>query len=354
MASANAKVAQIFDEIADLLELQDANAFRVRAYRYAAQSIGEFGTDIRDYVGRGLPLTDIPGIGADLEKKIKEILDSGSCEFLLKLEEQVPAGITRLLRVPGLGPKRVRTLWHDLDIVSAEQLLEAAKRQRIRTLPGFGEKTERKILEAVERYLAQTAPRFRLAEAERVAEPLAAMLRSVPGVNAVEITGSYRRRRETVGDLDLVATASTSDAVMERFIASPPAVEILSQGPTRASVRLNSGIQVDLRVLPPESFGAACQYFTGSKAHNIAVRRIAQDLGLKINEYGVFRGETAIAGKTEASVYAAIGLPWIPPELREDRGEIQAAREGKLPALIELKDLRGDLHILDGEVHDAK
>jgi DNA polymerase (family 10) len=343
MAVTNATIAEIFDEIADLLDIQSANPFRIRAYRNAARTIGELGTDVKTLMERGMPLTDIPGIGEDLSNKITEIVNTGSCEFLKRLEKDVPPAVTQLMRLPGLGPKRVKTLWKDLDIQTMAQLLSAAQAGRIRELPGFGEKTEQKILEAVQHQLAQT-PRVKLAVAAQHGEPLAAYLRTAPGVRHVQITGSYRRMRETVGDLDLVVTAESSGKVMERLARYEEVREVLSSGTTRSTVILKSGLQVDVRVVPEESYGAALQYFTGSKAHNIAIRRMAQDKDLKINEYGVFRGQKRIAGETEESVYKTVGLPWIPPELREDRGEIEAARQGTLPTLIELSDLKGDLH----------
>jgi DNA polymerase (family 10) len=343
MAAVNATIAAVFDEIADLLDIQGANPFRVRAYRNAARTIGDLGTDVTTWIERGMALTEIPGIGDDLAHKIEEIIATGSCAFLERLEKDVPPAITQLLRVPGLGPKRVKTLWHDLDVQTLEQLLRAAQAGRIRDLPGFGEKTEQKILEAVRHRLAQ-APRMKLALAAQYAEALVAHLRGAKAIGEVCVTGSYRRMRETVGDLDVLAVAADAATVMERFTAYPDVAQILSSGSTRSTVILRSGLQVDLRVVPPQSWGAALQYFTGSKAHNIVVRRMAQEQGLKLNEYGVFRGEARVAGETEESVYAAVGLPWIPPELREDRGEIEAALNGALPALIELADLKGDLH----------
>jgi DNA polymerase (family 10) len=344
MAATNATIAAVFDEIADLLDIQSANPFRVRAYRNAARTIGDLGTDVTTLMARGMPLTDIPGIGDDLANKIKEIVETGSCAFLKRLEQDVPPAVAQLLQVPGLGPKRVKMLWHDLDIQTMEQLLQAAQAQRIRDLPGFGEKTEQKILEAVQHRLAQT-PRLRLAVAAQFAEALAEYLRKGTGMQQVCVTGSYRRMRETVGDLDLVATASDSARAMQHFLRYAEIGQVLSHGPTRSTVILKAGLQVDLRVVPPESWGAALQYFTGSKAHNIVVRRMAQEKGLKLNEYGVFRGERRIAGETEESVYAAVGLPWIAPELREDRGEIEAALKHALPKLVELGDLKGDLHV---------
>ncbi len=338
----NADIAAVFDEIADLLEIEAANPFRIRAYRNAARIVGELGRDVPAMVAKGEDLTTLPGIGADLAAKIKEIVDTGKCAQLERLRKEVPPAVSELLRLPGLGPKRVRALWHDLDIQTLEQLHRAARDGRIRDLPGFGEKTEQKILQAAEAHLSKVQ-RYKLALAAQYAEALAAHLRRLPGVDKVEVAGSYRRMRETVGDLDLIVSG-TGDGVMEAFTGYDEVREVLSAGPTRASVVLRNGMQVDLRLVPPKSYGAALCYFTGSKAHNIALRRIAQDEGLKLNEYGVFRGDRAIAGETEESVYRSLGLPFIPPELREDRGEIEAARAGRLPRLVELADLKGDLH----------
>jgi DNA polymerase (family 10) len=333
MPAVNTAISAIFDEIADLLDIQGANPFRVRAYRNAARTVGELGTDINTLVEQGTALTEIPGIGGDLASKIDEILRTGRCEFLERQRKEVPPAVTALLRVPSLGPKRVRTLWRDLEIQTLEQLVQAAKDGRIRDLPGFGAKTEQKILDAVQARLGD-APRFKLSEVTPYAEALAGYLRKVQGVKRVEIAGSFRRMKETVGDLDMVAVAAKSSPVMNRFARYGEVKEVISSGPTRSTVILKNGIQVDLRVVPQESYGAALQYFTGSKAHNIVIRRMAQERDLKINEYGVFRGEQRIAGDTEESVYAAVGLPWIPPELREDRGEIEAARDGTLAELI--------------------
>lgn len=339
MAAVNATIAAIFDEIADLLEIQGANPFRVRAYRNAASTIGDLGSDVRTFIQRGMPLTDIPGIGEDLAHKIREIIDTGGCEFLRRLEQEVPPGVARLLKVPGLGPKRVKTLWHELDISSVELLLQAAQAQRIRNLPGFGEKTEHKILEALQRISGEER-RLKPALAAQYAEPLAAYLRTLPAVERVEIAGSYRRMRETVGDIDMVVVADDHTQVMDGLALYPDVREVAASGTTRATMLLDSGLQVDVRVVPRASSGAALVYFTGSKAHNIAIRRLGLERGLKINEYGVFRDEVQIAGETEESVYATLDLPWIPPELREDRGEIEAARAGRLPELVTLAKLR--------------
>jgi DNA polymerase (family 10) len=339
----NADIAAVFEEIADLLEIEGANVFRVRAYRNAARTLQELSRDVRTLVQEGQDLTELPTIGDDLAAKIREIVDTGRCAALDKLHQRLPPAVTELLKIPGLGPKRVRTLYHELDIHTVEQLQRAVRDHQVRELPGFGEKTEVHIAEALEVH-AGGAGRFKLATAAQYAEPLAAYLRDVEGVRQVVLAGSYRRCRETVGDLDILVTADAGSPVMERFVHYDEVAEVLSHGTTRSSVVLRSKLQVDVRVVEPESYGAALHYFTGSKAHNIAVRRLGQEEGLKINEYGVFRGEKRIAGETEESVYRAVGLPFIPPELREERGEIEAARAGRLPRLVELGDLKGDLH----------
>lgn len=339
----NADIAGALERIADLLELESANPFRVRAYRNAARIVGELGRDVREMVEKNEKLTDLPGIGDDLAGKIAEIAETGSCNLLRKLEKELPLAITELLKVQGLGPKRVRALYHELDVETIEDLQRAAAAGKIRALPGFGEKSERKILEAI-----QTRPRgagrMLLAVAAQYAGSLADYLRAVRGVKQVVVAGSFRRGRETVGDLDLLVTARPRSEVMEKFAAYDEVRDMISSGDTRSSAILKSGIQVDLRLVPEESYGSALQYFTGGKAHNIQVRRLAQERGLKINEYGVFKGDRRVAGDTEESVYGALGLPWIPPELREDQGEIEAARKKLLPELVEVADLRGDLH----------
>jgi DNA polymerase (family 10) len=343
MSVQNLAVSAVFEEIADRLAIQGANAFRIRAYSDAARMLQGLGPDVKQMLERGDDLTELPGIGPDLAAKIAEIVRTGKCALLGRLRREMPAAITDLLRVPGLGPKRVGTLWHKLDVKTPQQVLRAAREGRIQALAGFGEKIERQIEAAVAAQLSKKQ-RMKLAMAAQYADALVKHLEGAPGVDRVVAAGSFRRMRETVGDLDLLVTARKSNAAVERFVAYAEVEKVTAQGETRASVRLKPGLQVDLRVVSAESFGAALVYFTGSKAHNIALRRIAQGRGLKINEYGVFKGEKRIAGETEASVYRAIGLPLIPPELREDHGEIEAARADRLPRLVELKDLRGDLH----------
>ena len=340
----NADIARVFGEIADLLEIEQANPFRIRAYRNAARIVEGLQLDLAARLAGGGELPRLPGIGADLGAKIREIAASGSCALLEKLKRELPAGIADLLHVPGLGPKRVQRLYQELDVQTPEQLYRAARDGRLRALAGFGEKSELKILQGVEAHLKRPG-RYKLAIAAQYAEACADYLRRIPAVGRVALAGSFRRMRETVGDLDILVTAAAAAQVMQRFAAYPEVRQVLSRGDTRASVVLHAGIQVDLRVVAEECYGAALHYFTGSKAHNIALRRLGQERGLKINEYGVFRGAARIAGDTEESVYAAVGLPYIPPELREDRGEIEAARAGELPRLVELGDLRGDLHV---------
>ncbi|HXZ96211.1 MAG TPA: DNA polymerase/3'-5' exonuclease PolX [Burkholderiales bacterium] len=340
----NADIAAIFEEIADLLEIRGDNPFRIRAYRNAARSIGEFGRDFKTLIDSGSEPPKLPGIGPDLTAKIHEIVTSGHCAALDKLRKELPPAITKLLRVPGLGPKRVQTLNRELGVETVAQLKQAARAGRIRDIAGFGMKTEQRILEALEAH-AEQAQRFKLSVATQYAEALVDYLKRVRGVKQVVVAGSYRRMKETVGDLDILVTAQVAGTVMERFVVYDEVRKVLEQGETRCSVILKSGLQVDLRLVPEESYGAALYYFTGSKAHNIAVRRLAQSQGLKINEYGVFKGERRVAGDTEESVFAAVGLHFIAPELREDRGEIEAARTGRLPQLITLSDLRGDLHM---------
>ncbi len=339
----NADIAAIFEEIADRLEIQGANPFRIRAYRNAARTVGELSQEARAFLDKGEDLTRLPGIGEDLAAKIHEIVTTGRCSLLERLRRELPPAVTELLQIPGLGPKRVKALYHDLEVQTVEQLYRAARDGRIRALAGFGEKTELNILQAVEAHVSQ-ARRFKLVVAAQYAEALAAFLKSIPGVEQVTVAGSFRRMRETVGDLDILVTARSGSPVMQRFAEYEEVADVLSAGNTRASVVLKSGLQVDLRVVAQESYGAALHYFTGSKAHNIAIRRMAQKRGLKINEYGVFRGGKRIAGNDEASVYESVGLPFIQPELREDRGEIEAAAAGRLPRLVEFSDLRGDLH----------
>jgi DNA polymerase (family 10) len=340
----NADLAAAFEQTAELLELQQANPFRVRAYRNAARLVGELKLDLVSLIEQGRPLPKLPGIGADLAGKIEEFARSGHLALLDRLRQQIPAGVAEMLQLPGLGPKRVRALYEELHVTTLAQLARAARDGRIHTLPGFGAKTEARILEAIDAH-SHEPQRLKLVTAAQYAAALIAWLRKAPGVSEVTAAGSLRRSRETVGDLDLLACAADGAAVCRHFLAYPEVAEVRASGDTRATVVLQSGLQVDLRVVPESSFGAALLYFTGSKAHNIRLRTLAIERGLKLNEYGLFAGRKPVAAETEQEVYRALGLPWIAPELREDRGEIEAALKNRLPVLIERTDLAGDLHV---------
>lgn len=338
----NANIAAKFEEVADLLEIQDANSFRVRAYRSAARTLRDLPDSAQSMIEQGRDLTDLDDIGEDLAGKIKEIVETGDLEQLDRLEGQTPPELADLLDIPGLGPKRVHKLHKELGIVSREDLAQAVRQHHVQDVPGFGRKTEQKIGEALERQ-ANQEDRTLLKTAEEVVAPLYDYLADAGAARQVTIAGSYRRRKETVGDIDIVATSDRPARMMNHFAGFEDVVDVVERGETRATVRLRSGLEVDLRVVAQESYGAALFYFTGSKAHNVKLRQWAVDRGLKVNEYGVFDGDDRIAGETETSVYEVFDLPVIPPELREDRGEIEAAGQGDLPDLVMLSDLRGDL-----------
>lgn len=343
MSVHNAEIADLFDTLADLLEIEDANPFRIRAYRNAALTIRQYSRSMKSLVDDGEDLSKLPAIGHDLAEKIKVILKIGKLPLLEEVKARTPAALSELMAIEGLGPKRVKILYRELKITSLEDLKRKAKDGKIHELEGFGEKTEASILEHIERYTGREK-RMRLSAAEELANSLSEYLKGVDGVKDLTVAGSFRRRKETVGDLDILVTARKDSPVMRRFTEFEEVKEVISRGQTRSTVVLRSGIHVDLRVLPQMSYGAALQYFTGSREHNIEVRRIAVKEGYKINEYGVFEGDKRIAGKTEKEVYAKVGLPYIEPELRENRGEIEAARKNQLPKLIKLEDIRGDLH----------
>jgi len=339
----NSDIAEIFERTAELLELEGANPFRIRAYRNAARTLSGLPRSAYSMLAEGADLSELPGIGKDLAGKIAEIVKTGHLGLLEEVEDRTPPGLAKLLGVPGLGPKRVQALYTSLGIDDLDKLAAAAQAGRLRKLPGFGAKSETKILGALRKRGAEEH-RTPWPRAEEVAVPLVDYLKTVKGVKQVTVAGSYRRHRETVGDLDVLATATKGAGVIKRFVAYEDVEEVVSQGTTRSTVVLRNGLQVDLRVVPEASYGAALHYFTGSKAHNIAVRKMGVARGLKINEYGVFRKENRIAGRTEKEVYAQVGLPYIEPELRENQGELEAARKKSLPGLVRLQDIRGDLH----------
>jgi len=339
----NREIVAILEEIADLLEAEDANPFRVRAYRLAARVIDGLPSSVQEMLACGADLTELPGIGPDLAGKIREIAETGASRMLASLRGEVPGGVAELLQVPGLGPKRARTLQHDLGIGGIGELAQAAREHRIRQLPGFGPQSEQRILEAAQAHVKRNR-RFDLSTAGSTVSALLQYLRGGAADGQYTVAGSYRRCRDTVGDLDVLATARAPATVIRTFTSYPDIDQVLSAGTTRAGVVLRNGMQVDLRVVRPDSYGAALLYFTGSKAHNLALRLLARSHGLKLNEYGLFRGTARLAGDTEEAVYGALGLTWIPPELREDRGEIAAALRGALPVLVKASDLQGDLH----------
>jgi DNA polymerase (family 10) len=341
----NSDVAGIFNQVADLLEIQGANEFRVRAYKNAARTIMGISRNVSDLVKTGEDLSELRGIGRDLAGKIVEIVETGSLRQLKSLERQIPAGLIELMKIPGLGPKRVQRIYKDLGVSSIERLEQAVREGRIQELKGFGRKTGDQILRGIQSAKKiGTGARIMVSVAELIAESLVRYLSQTEGARKLEVAGSYRRRKETVGDLDILMVCDSPAAAMDRFVAYEDVENVIAKGGTRSSVVLRGGFQIDLRVIRSENYGAALHYFTGSKAHNIEIRSMAERRGLKINEYGVFKGEKRIAGRTEEEVYAKVGLPYIEPELREDRGEIETARKGKLPELVNMKDIKGDLH----------
>lgn len=343
MSIQNQEIARLFTRYAILLEIDRANAFRVRAYRNAARTIENLPRSIPEMLAAGEDLSELPGIGKDLAHKLADIARSGKFAELNEIERRVPGALADLADVPGLGPKRVKLLYDALKIKSIADLAAAARRGKLHRLEGFGPKLEQTILKATEAHVA-VAERIGLLAAEQIAEPLVAHLKAVAGAGQVTVAGSFRRRRETVGDLDILVTARDRTRIIAAFTRYEDVAEVQSKGTTRATVKLKSGLQVDLRVVEEKSYGAALVYFTGSKAHNIQLRLLGIKRDLKINEYGVFRGNRWRAGRTEKDVYAQVGLSFIEPELRENTGEIEAARAGKLPKLVALKAIRGDLH----------
>jgi DNA polymerase (family X) len=341
----NAEIADILNKFADLLAIEGANPYRVRAYQSVARNIEALSTSVGQMVERDEDLTTIPGIGKDLAAKVEEIVRTGTLKDLEEVGQRVPMELIDLTSLAGLGPKRVGTLYRELGVATLEGLEKAARAGQVRQLEGFGAKMAQKIIEELEQTKGESSTkRFKLMVAEQVVEPLMDYLRNIKGVIRAEAAGSYRRMKETVGDLDILVVCGDDSDVMQRFVEYERVDRVLSKGTTRSTVVLRSGLQVDLRAVPDKSYGAALQYFTGSKAHGVATRRVAQEKGLKLNEYGVFRGSEQVAGKTEEEVYSQLALPWIDPEIRENMGEIEAAQEGRLPQLVTLADIRGDLH----------
>ena len=340
----NRDIASIFMEIADLLDIEEANPFRIRAYRNAARNITASSKSMAELVEEGFDLTTLQGIGEDLSAKIVEIVRTGELAFLKELKRSVSSELEPLLKIPGLGPKRVRLLHEKLKIDSLHDLKAALRKGKLERLRGFGPKLIESIAAGVEKKLYEEK-RYRLFDVIPVAQAIREELQKCRGVIAIEIAGSVRRRKETVHDVDIVASCEAGSDIMERFTALEGVDKIVMEGTTRSSVVLKSGLHVDLRVVPKNAFGAALHHFTGSKAHNIALRTMALKRGMKINEYGIFKAEKRIAGSRESDVFETLGLAYVEPEMRENRGEVALAREHRLPRLIEAGEIKGDLHI---------
>jgi DNA polymerase (family 10) len=350
----NAEVAKTLSELADLLELTGGNPYKARAYRQAAQVIDTLPGPVSELWRRG-ELTAVPSIGERIAGRIGDLLERGTLADRDALAARVPPGLLELLSVEGVGPKTIATAWRTLGVADLDGLEEACRSGRIAALPRLGERRAQAILEAIQRHRARRSPRVLLHRAVLYADAICAKLRKVPGVHRAEPAGSVRRRKETVGDLDVLVAASDPAPAMRAFCELAEVARVIARGPTKATVQLHVGLQVDLRVLPPESFGAALHYFTGSKAHNIAVRTRAVHRGLKLSEYGVFDREgRRLGGAREEEVFEAVGLPWIPPELREGAGELEAAESGRLPRLVEEADVVGDLHVHSRASSDAR
>ncbi len=353
----NAEIAEVFSQIATLLEIKGENTYRVRSYQRAAETIANLTEELSAIRERG-DLLAIPGVGSSTAAKITELLDTGQCAQHQELLTEIPETLFDVLKIPGVGPKTAKLLWEKLGIATVEALEEAARGGLVRNLPGMGEKTEQEMLRGIG-HLREYARRTNLGVAWEMAQVMMAQLRACAPVDRMEAAGSLRRMKETIGDIDILITSDRPEEVMNCFVGLEQVVEVIAHGPTKSSVLTEAGVQADLRVVAPESWGAALQYFTGSKQHNVKLRDIAVRAGFKLNEYGVFRvrgeAEKRVGGEREEEMYAALGLPVMPPELREDLGEIEAAKEGKLPALIELSDIRGDLqmHSTWSDGHDT-
>ncbi len=344
----NKEIARILWETADLMEIAAEDSFRIRSYRNGATSIEGYPERVEDILkDPERKVTDIPGIGKGLAVVLQEICDHGSCERRDLLLQKFPPTALEFLKIQGLGPKGIALLFEHYRVSTIDELERLCLEQKLRVLPRMGAKLEEKVLKSIAQY-RQRSGRYLLSTAEDMARELTQYLGQTPGIEQITPAGSLRRGRETVGDLDLLVTGPAAGEVLERFVRFPKVEQVLGRGENKASAKVGrEGLQVDVRALPRESFGAALQYFTGSKDHNVAIRTRAVKMGLKLSEYGLFRGadETKVAGESEEDVYEALGLRWIPPELRENQGEIERAAEGRLPELIELRDIRGDVHM---------
>ncbi len=338
----NHEVAAAFREIATLLDIEGKDRFKPQAYRRAARAIEGLGEDVESIAARDA-LTEIPGIGKSIAEKIKAYLETGHIELLDRLRARIPVKVMELEAIPGVGPKTIRLVYKELGVTDLESLERAARSGKLAALHGLGKKTEQAIIEGISLVRAGME-RVLLSDALATAEPLRDWLASIPGVRQVTLAGSIRRRRETVRDIDIIVDAEEPGQVSAALVARDDIEAVIARGPTKTSVRLTNGMQVDVRFIPSESFGAGTQYFTGSRSHNIRLRDIAKRRGLRLNEYGLFRNGERLAGAEESGVYEALGMPLIPPELREDQGEVEAALKGSLPPLVTTDDIRGDLH----------
>src|ERR671922_1264216 len=343
MPRANDEVSELLQEYSDLISISGGDAFKARAYEKAARSVGGYHGDVRSLDERALG--KIPNVGASIAEKIREYLQTGSMAALERLRGQIPDGVRSLMAIPTLGPKKAMKLYEDLHVASPEELLDALHEQRLRGLPGFGPKTEENLLRGIQQ-LQRSGDRVLVGVAFDLAEEILSVLRDVKEVRRCDYAGSLRRMRETIGDIDLLVASDKPEPAMDAFTSMPYVARVLARGSTKSSILTTKGLQVDLRVVEPAVWGAALQYFTGSKAHNIRTRDMAVRKGLKLSEYGLFRAKSGklIVAETEEEVYQRLGLPWIPPPLREDRGEVEAALAGELPKVLQQKDIRGDLH----------
>ncbi|HEX6939230.1 MAG TPA: PHP domain-containing protein [Longimicrobiales bacterium] len=370
----NVEIAEKLREVADLLEIRGENRFKVRAYRNAARTVEGLTEPLAELVRRGADLEELPAIGKDMAGYITELVRTGRLRRLEQLEKRTPRGAAELIRLEGVGPKKAMRFERELGVHSIADLERALDRGEVEAMRGFGKRSAEKLRRAIRDY-RKHRERFKLSDADQLVRPLLDYMRDAPGIRELEVAGSYRRRVETIGDVDILAAAESAAPVMKHFTAYPEATRVESAGTTRGTIILPNGMHVDLRVVAPESWGAALHYFTGSKAHNIAVRKLGIEKGLKINEYGVFRKATGkaagkgtakgasrgkakrtgggeggggwarVGGRTEEEVFRAVGMQFVPPEMREDRGEIEAARRHELPDLVTLDDIRGDLQV---------
>jgi DNA polymerase (family 10) len=341
----NTEISKIFNDIVNILKIKDENRFKIRAYERVAATIENLPMEVETLYNLG-KLDEIPGVGEAISKKIEELIKTGKLEYYENLKQNIPSGVLELLNIPEIGPRKAKLFYEELGIDNIEKLEKAAREQKLQTLPGMGEKAEKKILKGIQ-LIKQGKQRTLLGIALPIAEEMVMQLKSLPKVNQIDIAGSLRRRKDTIGDIDILVSSKHPEKVMEKFTHLPEVKEVLAEGLTKSAILTQQNVQVDLRVVELDSFGAAMQYFTGSKAHNVRLREMAVKKGLKINEYGVFqtKDDKKIAGKEEQEIYKKLGLQFIMPELREDRGEFEAAQKKQLPELVTIKDIKGDLHI---------